>query len=176
MAGVRKARRLLGAPRKLCQSHPGLLNFNKSVMTDTTNQDGQSYQRPTNYSIKYRVVKNLSILKFLALQGHVLMSTPDVAVSFGVASSTLRSHKRYHSAELKRFTHFVEQRFIGLVDHDQYQPHRLYWTKLGCVRLSFLIHTEASKDVRDWVEHMVLTHLNYNQSDVSSEEKTDDHA
>ena len=84
-----------------------------------------------------------------------LMSTEDVAMGYGVRRQTVDSHKSNHHEELKEGIHFIKgaETFGTLANA---QPHKVYWTKAGVIRLGFFIKSQRAKMFRDWAEQIVL--------------------
>ena len=86
------------------------------------------------------------------------MPVRDVALGYGVASGTIRNQLS------KNFDEFIEGRHYikGVAFCDtlpNIQPHAIYWTKAGVVRLGFFIKSERAKMFRDWAETVVLQAL-----------------
>jgi hypothetical protein len=81
-------------------------------------------------------------------------------MGYGVAKNTISSTKTYHKDEFEEGKHFVKA--VGNSDTlvretKNVQPHQIYWTKAGVIRLGFFIKSERAKMFRDWVESIVLT-------------------
>lgn len=83
-----------------------------------------------------------------------LMATQDVANGYGVARNSISSILSYHKGELKENTHFIKG--VGISDTLNSQPHKIFWTKAGIVRLGFFIKSERAKSFRDWAEAVIL--------------------
>jgi hypothetical protein len=84
-----------------------------------------------------------------------LMPTKDVAFGYGVSKGTVRNHQLSHSEDLTYGKHFVKG--VDLVNTlSNTQPHAVYWTKAGIIRLGFIIQSKRGKLFRDWAESVIL--------------------
>jgi hypothetical protein len=75
-----------------------------------------------------------------------------------------------HNDELKENVHFVKgvtncytldesatrRRTGGSISPDTAQPHQVFWTKAGVIRLGFFIKSEQAKMFRTWAENLIL--------------------
>ncbi len=84
-----------------------------------------------------------------------LMPTKDVAFGYGISGGTIRRHVMEHADELKEGKHFVKGVDI-LNTLSNIQPHAVFWTKAGIIRLGFFIKSERAKLFRDWAESVIL--------------------
>lgn len=87
-----------------------------------------------------------------------LMPTKDVAKGYDISPQTLRSHLHRNANELVENKHFVK----GVSNSNtlkNYQPHQVFWTKAGVIRLGMFIRSERAKLFRDWAEQVILEHL-----------------
>ena len=86
-----------------------------------------------------------------------IMPTKDVALGYGVSSGTIRNHLSSHSDDLLYKKHFIKG--ADLVNTlPNAQPHQVFWTKAGIVRLGFFIKSERAKLFRDWAESVILNY------------------
>lgn len=84
-----------------------------------------------------------------------LMPTKDVAIGYGISAGTIRNHQSSHSDDLVYGRHFIKG--VDLTDTlANSQPHAVYWTKAGVVRLGFFIKSERAKMFRDWAETVII--------------------
>lgn len=84
-----------------------------------------------------------------------LMPVKDVALGYGVSSGTIRSTQSRHQDELIEGKHYIRGvAFCNTLAN--VQPHAVYWTKAGIVRLGFFIKSERAKMFRDWAENVIL--------------------
>lgn len=91
-----------------------------------------------------------------------LMPIKDVALGYGVSSGTIRRHIMEQSTELLYGKHYVKGVHILNTLSERvanFQPHAIYWTKAGIVRLGFFIKSERAKMFRDWAEGVILQAL-----------------
>jgi hypothetical protein len=85
-----------------------------------------------------------------------LMPTKDVAMGYGVSAGTIRKHQERHLDEFLEGKHYVKG---ATISHtlSNVQPHAVFWTKQGIVRLGFLIKSERARLFRDWAESVILS-------------------
>ena len=84
-----------------------------------------------------------------------VMSVKDVALGYGVSSGNIRNQMFRNQDEFIEGKHFVK----GVCFSNalpKVQPHAIYWTKAGVIRLGFFIKSERAKAFRDWAEKIVL--------------------
>lgn len=86
-----------------------------------------------------------------------IMPTKDVALGYGISSGTIRRHQMEQKDELIEGKHFVKgvQKTHTLKNA---QPHQVFWTKQGIIRLGFFIKSERAKLFRDWAESVILNY------------------
>ncbi|MCW0509496.1 hypothetical protein [Riemerella anatipestifer] len=113
------------------------------------------------HSNKNQQVVNLQVTDGLSVavlqdQAHeFLMPVKDVALGYGVSSGTIRSTQSRHQDELIEGKHYIRGvAFCNTLAN--VQPHAVYWTKTGIVRLGFFIKSERAKMFRDWAENVIL--------------------
>lgn len=84
-----------------------------------------------------------------------LMPTKDVSLGYGISTGTIRKHQERHQDEFIEGKHFVKG---ATISHtlSNIQPHAVFWTKAGIVRLGFFIKSERAKLFRDWAENVIL--------------------
>lgn len=85
-----------------------------------------------------------------------LMPVKDVALGYGVSPGTIRSCQSRHQDELIEGKHYIKGVAICNTPVKGIQPHSIFWTKAGIVRLGFFIKSERAKAFRDWAEKIVL--------------------
>ena len=108
--------------------------------------------------VNLQVTEGLTVAVFQNQSHEFVMPVRDVALGYGVASGTIRNQLS------KNFNEFIEGRHYikGVAFCDtlpNIQPHAIYWTKAGVVRLGFFIKSERAKMFRDWAETVVLQAL-----------------
>lgn len=105
-----------------------------------------------NEAISLTVTEGITV-SIIPNQDHeFLMSTREVASGYGVSPYSIRSTSSRNSSELIEGKHFVK----GVAICNTQQPHQVYWTKRGIVRLGFFIKSERSKLFRDWAEDIII--------------------
>lgn len=107
-----------------------------------------------------QVSEGLTITLYPNSQHEFLMTTRDVANGYDVSENTLRGHRFSHKKELIENKHFVKGVCItNTFENGGIQPHKIFWTKQGVIRLGFFIKSERAKLFRDWVEQLVVNYL-----------------
>ena len=61
-----------------------------------------------------------------------------------------------HNEELVEGKHFVKGVTIRHTLVKGAQPHQVFWTKRGVVRLGFFIKSQQAKLFRDWAEELII--------------------
>ena len=84
-----------------------------------------------------------------------LMTTKEVAKGYGTSDYAVRITKFRHESELIENKHFVKGVTICNTLPNA-QPHQVFWTKRGIVRLGFFIKSERAKLFRDWAEELII--------------------
>ena len=108
--------------------------------------------------VNLQVTEGLTVAVFQNQSHEFVMPVRDVALGYGVASGTIRNQLS------KNFDEFIEGRHYikGVAFCDtlpNIQPHAIYWTKSGIIRLGFIIQSKRGKMFRDWAETVVLQAL-----------------
>lgn len=85
-----------------------------------------------------------------------VMPVKDVALGYGVSAGTIRSAQSRHQDELIEGKHFIKGVAFCNTHIKGLQPHAVYWTKAGVIRLGFFIKSERAKLFRDWAESVIL--------------------
>jgi hypothetical protein len=84
-----------------------------------------------------------------------LMTTREVANGYGVTEYAIRQNKVSLGSELIEGKYFVKGVSISHTLRNA-QPHAIFWTKRGIVRLGFAMRSERAKLFRDWAEELVI--------------------
>lgn len=112
-------------------------------------------QTQINPPISLQVSEGLFVSVLQHPQHHFLMPTKDVALGYGISGATIRKHKETNGDEFKEGKHFL--RGVSITHTlPNVQPHAVFWTKAGIVRLGFFIKSERAKQFRDWAEGVIL--------------------
>ncbi len=86
-----------------------------------------------------------------------LMPTKDVALGYGISGGTIRDHQSKNPNDFIYGRHFVKG--VDIPDTlKNIQPHAVFWTKAGIIRLGFFIKSERAKLFRDWAESVILNY------------------
>jgi hypothetical protein len=112
-------------------------------------------ESPNSGVITLEVTNGLAVAVIQDTSHGFLMPTKDVALGYGVAGNTVRSTVERHPEDFKDGIHFLK----GVAKSDTLtnaQPHQVFWTKAGIIRLGFFIKSERAKMFRDWAEQVIL--------------------
>ena len=88
-----------------------------------------------------------------------LMTSREVAHGYGTSNYVVRTTLMRHGDELVEGKHFIKGCDILLHPSKkgiQVQPHQIFWTKRGIVRLGFFITSERAKLFRDVAEELII--------------------
>ena len=105
--------------------------------------------------INLQVTDGLTVAVFQNQTHEFVMPVKDVALGYGVAAGTIRNQLSKNFDEFTEGRHYIK----GVAFSDtlpNIQPHAVYWTKAGVVRLGFFIKSERAKMFRDWAETVIL--------------------
>lgn len=112
-------------------------------------------------AIDLQVTDGLTVAVLKHSDHEFLMDTNSVAKGYGIAKSTVRWHLSQND-EIIEEKHFI--RGVGKTNthantHANAQPHQVFWTKAGIIRLGFFIKSERAKLFRDWAEQVLLEEI-----------------
>lgn len=113
-------------------------------------------------ALRLPVTEGLTVTVLPNSDHEFLISTRDVAIGYGISESTIREHRRKNASDFVEGTHFVK----GVRKTDTLansQPHQVFWTKAGVIRLGFFIKSERAKLFRDWAEGLILAVMGHKQ-------------
>lgn len=87
-----------------------------------------------------------------------LMTSKEIAHGYGTSDYIIRKTKERHEFELTEGKHYIKGVTLShtLVKGVQIQPHAIFWTKRGIVRLGFFIKSERARLFRDWAEELII--------------------
>jgi hypothetical protein len=106
-----------------------------------------------------QVTDGLTVAVIPDLNHEFLMPTKDVAKGYGVSSETIRGHQHRNSDDFSEGKHFIKGVSISNTLRKNAQPHQIYFTKRGIVRLGFFIKSERARMFRDWAEDLIIHRL-----------------
>lgn len=101
------------------------------------------------------VTEGLTVNVLPNAQHEFLMTTKEVANGYGTSAYAVRQAYFRHPDEFIEEKHFLK----GITKCHTLanaQPHQVFWTKRGIVRLGFFIKSERAKLFRDWAEDLIL--------------------
>ncbi|WP_187477831.1 hypothetical protein [Amniculibacterium sp. G2-70] len=105
--------------------------------------------------IKMQVTAELAVDVIPSENYEFLMTTREVANGYGVTEYAIRKNKLSLGDELTEGKHFIKGVTIGNTLANA-QPHQVFWTKRGVVRLGFTMRSERAKLFRDWAEELII--------------------
>lgn len=105
--------------------------------------------------INLQVTDGLTVAVLQHQTHEFLMPVKDVAVGYGVSAGTIRKHLFEKPDEFTEGRHFIKGVTFGNT-LPNIQPHAVFWTKAGIVRLGFFIKSDRAKMFRDWAENVIL--------------------
>lgn len=108
--------------------------------------------------IKMQVTAELAV-NVLPNVGHeFLMTTKEVAHGYGVSPQNIREHQRCND-DFVEGKHFMKGISFSDTLGKNAQPHQIFWTKRGVIRLGFFVKSEQAKLFRDWAEDLIINVL-----------------
>ncbi|MEZ7925978.1 hypothetical protein [Cloacibacterium sp.] len=115
--------------------------------------------------MKMQVTAELAVSILPNAEHEFLMTTKEVAHGYGTSEYVIRRSKSDHSAELIEGKHFIKGVDItpkGVKNTHTLvnaQPHQVFWTKRGIIRLGFFIKSKQAILFRDWAEDLIINVL-----------------
>jgi len=92
-----------------------------------------------------------------------LMTTKEVAHAYGSSEYAVRKALLRNSGDLIEGKHIIrgaelsaDKGGTNCLTLPNVQPHQVFWTKRGIVRLGFFIKSERAKLFRDWAEELII--------------------
>ena len=107
--------------------------------------------------MKMQVTEELSVTVLPNSDFEFLMTTKEVAHAYDVSPQNIREHQRVNDDFIEG-KHFIKGVRISDTLGKNAQPHQVFWTKAGIVRLGFFIKSERAKLFRDWAESVILNY------------------
>ena len=98
--------------------------------------------------IKMQVTAELAVNVIPNQNYDYVMTTKEVAHGYGVSPQNIREHQRVND-DFVEGKHFVKGVSFSDTLGKNAQPHQIFWTKRGIVRLGFFIKSEQAKLFRD---------------------------
>ena len=105
-----------------------------------------------------KVTEELSVTVLPNSDFEFLMTTKEVAHAYDVSPQNIREHQRVNDDFIEG-KHFIKGVRISDTLGKNAQPHQVFWTKRGIVRLGFFIKSERAKLFRDWAEDLIINVL-----------------
>lgn len=113
-------------------------------------------------TVEMQVAENLSVRVTPDQMHEFIMATGDVAKGYGVSGGAIRTQMFRNQDELIEGKHFIKGVTIrDTLNETSIQPHQVFWTKRGIVRLGFFIKSERAKMFRDWAEDLVISTMEH---------------
>lgn len=105
-----------------------------------------------------KVTEELSVTVLPNSNHEFLMTTKQVAHGYGVSAQNIREHQRCND-DFVEGKHFIKGNSFSDTLGKNAQPHQIFWTKRGVIRLGFFIKSEQAKLFRDWAEDVIINVL-----------------
>lgn len=112
--------------------------------------------------VTLQVTQQLAVTVLPNSEHEFLMTTKEVAKGYGVSQYAIRQSFFRNSTEIKEGKHFVKGITICNTLPNS-QPHQVFWTKRGIVRLGFFVKSLQAKLFRDWAEELIIERIEQNQ-------------
>lgn len=105
--------------------------------------------------MKMQVTAELAVNVIPVQEFEYVMTTREVALGYGTSTYAVRMAMSRNSSEFTEGKHFIKgvTKCHSLANA---QPHQVFWTKRGIVRLGFFIKSERAKLFRDWAEELII--------------------
>ena len=116
--------------------------------------DVQKHKRPMSLT----VTEGLAVQIIPNSNHEFLMNSKQVANGYATSEYSIRRHKLEHADELIEGKHYLKGVSISHTLPNA-QPHQIFWTKRGIVRLGFFIKSKNAKLFRDWAEDLIINKL-----------------
>lgn len=113
------------------------------------------YKKEQKQTMSLQVTEGLTVTILPDSNHEFLMTTKELANGYGSSEYVVRQNKSTNPIEFIEGKHFVKGVSIPHTLPNA-QPHQIFWTKRGVVRLGFFIKSERAKLFRDWAEDLVL--------------------
>jgi hypothetical protein len=126
------------------------------MQTQKSNESKQN-----NSTLSVQVSTDLTVQVIPNQDFEFFMPTKQVAFGYGSTEYAVRMAMSRNSSELIEGKHFVKGITICHTLPNA-QPHQIFWTKRGVVRLGFFIKSERAKLFRDWAEDFIINNLEKN--------------
>ena len=108
--------------------------------------------------IKLQVTAELAVNVIPNQNYDYVMTTKEVAHGYGVSPQNIREHQRCND-DFVEGKHFVKGNSFSDTLGKNAQPHQIFWTKRGVIRLGFFVKSEQAKLFRDWAEDVIIQTL-----------------
>lgn len=108
--------------------------------------------------IEMQVTAELSVTVIPNENYEFLMTTKEVAHGYGVSPQNIREHQRCND-DFVEGKHFMKGNSFSDTLGKNAQPHQIFWTKRGVIRLGFFVKSEQAKLFRDWAEDLIINAL-----------------
>lgn len=113
-------------------------------------------QKKESKAMSLTVTEGLTVTILPDSNHEFLMPTKEVAIGYGTSDYAIRKAFLRNESELIHGKHFLKGLDILSNPQKNLQPHQVFWTKRGVVRLGFFIKSDRAKMFRDWAEELVL--------------------
>lgn len=126
-------------------------------MTVTKNKE----LKTKNSSFSVQVSTDLTVQVIPNQEHEFLITSREAALGYGTSEYVIRRHKLEQSSELIEGKHYVKGVSFSHTLANA-QPHQIFWTKRGVIRLGFFIKSDRAKIFRDWAEDFIINNIDRN--------------
>lgn len=128
-------------------------------------------EKNENKAISLTVTEGLTVTVLPDSTHEFLIPTKDVASGYGVSPKTVYYHQSNNPDDFIEGKHFVKGSCITSTLSKNAQPHQVYYTKRGVVRLGFFIKSPQAKLFRDWAEDLIIHHMDEYAANLAGADK-----
>jgi hypothetical protein len=110
-------------------------------------------------TMSLQVTEGLTVTVLPDSNYEFLMPTKEVASGYNVDVKTIRFHLTKNPDDFIEGKHFLKGASISSPLSKNVQPHQVFYTKRGVVRLGFFIKSERARLFRDWAEDLIIDRM-----------------
>lgn len=112
-----------------------------------------------NKAMSLSVTEGLTVTIIPSSDHEFLMTTKEVALGYEINVKTVRFHLLNNPDDFIEGKHYLKGAGISSPLGGNFQPHQVFYTKRGVVRLGFFIKSARAKLFRDWAEDLIVHQL-----------------
>lgn len=130
-----------------------------------------STEKNEKQTMSLQVTEGLTVTVLPNSTHEFLMPTKEVASGYGVSAEAIRSTQSRNPDDFKEGKHFVKGVAICNTLGKSIQPHQVFYTKRGVVRLGFFIKSDRARLFRDWAEDVIIHQLSEFSANLAGADK-----